>query len=710
MTRPTFAQARRCALTGTLTGVLGITGAAMSPAFAQTASTDPALRDVIVITANRDATATEQAVSPGDQPAQGPDVTYLLDRTPGAARVGNGALSGQAQYRGLFGERLNLRVDGQHFGSGGPNLMDPAFHYAPAPLIAALVIDRGVSPVSEGPGLAGGMDAVFKRVDYADSDAAKFGYDLSLDGRSVDQSYAVGGVAGASTRDWRLNLLGSWEQGEDTDFPDGTIGGSSFERGVFGASGGVKFGNQEVTLDLRRQNTGPSGNPPFPMDIQYFDTDFAKAGYNVTVGDLTFHVGVNYMDVSHLMDNFSMRPAPMATMLRATYADATTNGLEASVDMPAFGGLLTFGADREATDRDVTITNPANANFYIRTVADMEITRTGGFVQWTGDMGPIRGELGARVDQHETDAGQASTGSAVPMMAANLAAAFNAADRSKDDTTWDLSARLWTPERNGLSWRATLARKTRVPGYIERFSWLPTQASGGLADGNIYVGDLNLKPETAWIAEGGFDYRTATAYVRPTIYVRQVDDYIQGVPFDDTPGVINTPQEMVANMNGDPTPLRFGNVDARLYGFDVDAGMAIAGPWRVDAVASYVRGERRDIDDNLYRVAPPSLTVGLTYEQTAWSGTLEARAVAKQDEVSTANSEAPTDGFVVLNAYGDWTVTEGVKLSAGIENLLDQSYEEHLSGYNRNAASDVPVGARLPGAGRGVFVRLSVAN
>mgnify|MGYP006200813577 CR=1 FL=1 len=29
----------------------------------------------------------------------------------------------------------------------------------------------------------------------------------------------------------------------------------------------------------------------------------------------------------------------------------------------------------------------------------------------------------------------------------------------------------------------TLARKTRVPNAVERFSWLPTEASGGLADG-----------------------------------------------------------------------------------------------------------------------------------------------------------------------------------------------------------------------------------
>ena len=160
-------------------------------AFAQTPSIDPALRDVIIVTASRTNTETTDVASPEDQPAQGHDVTHLLSRVPGGARVGNGALSGQAQYRGLFGERLNLRVDGQRFASGGPNLMDPAFHYAPAPLVAAMMIDRGVSPVSEGPGLAGGMDAVFKRIDFSGGPATTFGYDVSADARTVDDSTSL---------------------------------------------------------------------------------------------------------------------------------------------------------------------------------------------------------------------------------------------------------------------------------------------------------------------------------------------------------------------------------------------------------------------------------------------------------------------------------------------------------------------------------------
>jgi iron complex outermembrane receptor protein len=683
--------------------------AAAAPAFAQsTADSDP-LRDIVVITAGRQAVTTETA-RPDEQPSQGPDVTQLLSRIPGGARVGNGALSGQAQYRGLFGDRLNLRVDGQSFASGGPNLMDPTFHYAPATLVSELVIDRGVSPVSDGPGLAGGMDAIFKRIDFTTGSEPRFGYDLTTDARSVDESVSFGGVMGASTDTWRINALGSYESGDDTRFPGGIIAASAFERGVYGLSAGVRTGEHEFSLDVRRQNTGPSGNPPFPMDMIYFDTDFAKAGYKGSWGDVGLIASLGYADVAHLMDNYSLRPIPAAAQQRDAFATATTRSASLAATLPALGGDISLGLDGEEIDRNVTITNPTNAAFLIESLPDINQQRQGLFLEWRGAAGGLEAQLGARVDRHEASAGLAAIGAGLPPAATALLNAFNASDRSLDDTTTDFVARLWTTEADNMVWRFTLARKQKVPGHVERFLWLPSNTSGGLADGNIYIGARDLKPETAWIAEAGFDYRAAGAFIRPTVFVRQVDDYVQGVPFDSTPGVLDTPQEMIANGSGDPTPLRFANVDALLYGLDLDAGIALDASWRIDAVLSIVRGERRDIDDYLYRVAPPSLTAGLTYEPGVWSATFEARAVAEQENVSATNSEARSAGYMVLNAFGSWTVRDGVRLSAGVENLLDHKYEDHLAGYNRISGSDVALGSRLPGAGRGVFIRLSAAG
>jgi iron complex outermembrane receptor protein len=268
--------------------------------------------------------------------------------------------------------------------------------------------------------------------------------------------------------------------------------------------------------------------------------------------------------------------------------------------------------------------------------------------------------------------------------------------------------RISRPMNDQLSWRAAISRKSRAPGYLERFAWLPTPASGGLADGNTYVGDLDLDAEVATALEAGFDFASPRAYLRPTVHVSWIDDYIQGTPAEPvTPGVVDTPLEMVSAMNGDPTPLRFSNVEAKLYGLDADFGYALSDSWRIDGVFSLARGERTDIDDDLYRIAPARLRTGLTYEAASWSGTLEGVAVAEQNRVSAENSEAATPGYVIVNAYVQIDLHEQLTVSAGAENLLDQRWRDHLGGYNRNSGLGIPVGERLPGAGAGVWMRLN---
>ena len=78
----------------------------------------------------------------------------------------------------------------------------------------------------------------------------------------------------------------------------------------------------------------------------------------------------------------------------------------------------------------------------------------------------------------------------------------------------------------------------------------------------------------------------------------------------------------------------------------------------------------------------------------------------QQDRVSLSNDEETSDAYAIVGLFGRYRVTEAIAVEAGIENLLDEEYQPHLSGRSRVGASDVPVGERLPGAGRGGWVRL----
>ncbi len=678
-------------------------------ALAQDEADNEILTDVILVSADR-ADASVDSSEPPHQIALPADSVAIAARMPGAAAIGNGALSGQLSYRGLFGERVLGRVNGQRFATGGPNAMDPPLHYAPSILVDRIEVARGVAPVSQGPSLAGAVNAELVQVPFASGASPEVHGRFGAQYRSVDESYAVGGAVGLSTANWRIGVLASREEGDDYDFDGGTVGSSSFERTNYGVHAGMKLGDGELFAEYRRNETDPTGNPAFPMDIQYFNTDFLRGGYSGQITDtIALKLTLGHVSVRHLMDNYSLRdPDPAAMQTRATFADADTTTAEGSLRFGSPTRNVTVGGDVELTEKYVRITNPFNANFFLEAQPDLTSDRYGAFVQLRNAVGAAEFELGARLDRTEQSAGTPELGSAVPMGPRNLAIAYIASAREAADTTFDAVLRVWLPG-DEVTPRLTLARKTRVPSVLERLGWLPTGASFGLADGNIYVGNQALEPETAWIAEAGFDVDAGPVSFRPTVFYRRVDDYIQGTPFDATVGVIDTPVEMVANMNGDATPLMFRNVDAELYGLDVDFTVQATQNLLFEGAASFVRAKRRDIADNLYRVPPANARLAAIWQQDRWSLGAEVTAADEQDHVSASNDETASDGYVVVGLFGSFAVADGITLDAGVENLFDAYYQPHLSGVNRVGASDVALGDRLPGPGRGVWVRTSIA-
>lgn len=698
----------RAALGAACTLVCAPMAAQAQQAEAASPAADPILTDYILVSGARPDVTGPDEVEPPQGIALPADAASIAARVPGGALIGNGALSGQLSYRGLTGERVLGMVNGQRFASGGPNAMDPPFHYAPSVLLDHVEIARGVSPVSDGPALAGAADARLVEKQFAQGSGTEVQARLTAQYRTVDNSYAVGGMLGVASGDWRLGVMASREQGEDYQFPGGTAGGTSFERNLYGVHAGYRLGEGEVFVEYRRSETDPTGNPPFALDIVYFDTDFVQGGYRGPIADdVELDLRLGHVAVRHLMDNQTTRQPPAPDMkARATLADADTRTAALSLRFGSDQSHIEVGGDLELVDKFVRITNPTNADFFLDAQPDLQSDRFGGFAQWRSAVGAAQFELGLRIDQTDQSAGIPTLGSAVPMGPRNLATAFAAADREQSVTTADSVLRLWLP-MEGITPRLTLARKERVPSLLERFGWLPTEASYGLADGNIYVGSLDLRPETAWIAEAGFDLVGQDYSLRPTIFYRRVDDFIQGVPFDATTGIIDSPVEMVANMNGDATPLRFANVDAELVGLDLDFMVRPLPQLELAGTASFVSASRRDIDDDLYRVPPANLHLAATWSGDRFAVGADLQAAADQDRVSASNDELPSQGYAVVGLFARYDVTDGVALEAGVENLFDASYAPHLSGRSRVGAGDIPPGERLPGAGRGGWIRLS---
>jgi iron complex outermembrane receptor protein len=98
----------------------------------------------------------------------------------------------------------------------------------------------------------------------------------------------------------------------------------------------------------------------------------------------------------------------------------------------------------------------------------------------------------------------------------------------------------------------------------------------------------------------------------------------------------------------------------------------------------------------------------LTYVQPTWRVAVEAETVAKQSKVSAENSEDKTGGYALYHLSGQYQATDTITVSAGVNNVFNRKYTDHLGGYNRAAGSDIAVGDRLPGTGRNGYINLSV--
>ncbi|MCX4186413.1 TonB-dependent receptor [Methylophaga sp. OBS4] len=632
-----------------------------------------------------------------------PDSGEMVKKLPGANINQNGPLTSIVQYRGLFGDRVNVLIDGVRISQAGPNRMDSPLSYLPASRVGNITLYRGIAPVSSGIETIGGtIMAESKKAAFASGDEAEIHGNLSS-GYASNGDTRFGSVTGSiADQHHRLQLSASLDRGNDLEFDGGKILPSEHERDTVGLAYGFKQKGTELELELDHHDTGRTGTPALPMDIIWARGENLKAQLSQSLengGKL--RAKVHYQDADHRMDNYSLRPAGM--LQRHTDSDVIAQGYR--IDYSQSGWQV--GIEGDTTEHNADIFDPTNTMFRTQNFNNVERDRFSAFAEWNGALNDDwQLESGLRLSRIETDAGQVDSSMAMMMAPiASLRDRFNSADRSQQDNLADIVVKFTRTLTSALDLEIGLARKQRAPSYQERYLWLPLQSTSGLADGKNYVGNIELDPETAYQLELGLDWHTSKAAFSPRVFYHHINDYIQGVSSADT--TVN----MVSN-NMNPTagtPLQFSNVDARLYGIDTNWLLALTDNWQLDGTISYVRGKRRDTSDNLYRIAPLTARTMLSYIRPDWRAGVEAVTVAAQNQVSAENDEQQTGAYALFNLAAQYAVSDRLTVNAGINNLFDRFYQDHLAGYNRvSGNADIAVGDRLPGLGRSVYISLNL--
>ena len=339
---------------------------------------DDAGVEVVVVTGVQSGTGPDLSI--GEVPHIGLDNSDLLRLFPGGNRNSNGPVTRISQYRGLFGAQNNISIDGLTYTSGGPNWMDTSLSSITQSLTRSVTLYRGLGTVAKvEEGLGGAISITSQGTGFSEQD--EWGSNGRVEAGYGDNADSWSGAvrAGLNNRTNWFDIAASFDKGDDYQFAGGTVAASEYDRKQSRLGYGHRFDTTDVKLGAVINRTGKSGTPALPMDIIYMDSEQYSLGMDtrLAAGEIAFRV--NTLSVDHLMDNFTLRPVPVAPSgmksPRQTLALGDSDGFKLTWAGERGQTDLAFGVDGKFEQHDADVGNPNNAMFYIANFNDVKRDR-----------------------------------------------------------------------------------------------------------------------------------------------------------------------------------------------------------------------------------------------------------------------------------------------------------------------------------------------
>ncbi|KRG41561.1 TonB-dependent receptor [Stenotrophomonas pictorum JCM 9942] len=669
---------------------LAIASALASPFGVQAAAPDPVDFEAVVVTASPVSPLTyETDPKLPRQPVPASDGADYLKTIPGFSAVRNGGTNGDPVLRGMFGSRLNLLTNDGSMPGACPARMDNPMSYVSPETYDRLVVIKGPQTVRWGPGASAGTVRFERRTPRFDTPGIDLtgsllggsfgrndqvldatagmpvGYARLSANRSESDDYrdGSGDVVPSSWKKWNTDLALGWTPDADTllEFNAGVGDGSARYAGR--GMDGAQFKRQSYSLRFEKSN--------LPGSLERVEAS----------------VFANYAD--HVMDNYTLRtPNPMSSMPMPMVAQVdrrTLGGRNAWTW--ATGGLeLTAGIDGQQSRHRERGGMGRNAHLAMPWVTDANFQNAGLFAEATWTLSAARRLVsGARADRAEvTDKRTVAGMMGRPNPTAGLRrketlpAAFM---RFEQDTT----------STRG-TWYAGLGHTARMPDYWELFS--PDRGPMGAV--NAFAG---IHPEKTTQLDVGLQYRAPTFDAWVSAYAGRIQDYI-----------------IFAYMEGGMMGMMSSaaNVDADIRGGEAGVEFRPAPHWKLGGTLAYAWGENRASGDALPQMPPLEARLSAGYDNRRWNAGVLVRAVSRQTRVAlnqgtvVGRDIGPSAGFATLALNGGYRFTDRVQLTAGVDNLFDRAYSEHL---NLSGSADFGYPAdplRFNEPGRSAWVKLNV--
>lgn len=672
-----------------LAAAILMAGAAWAESDAHTEVRSAVALDVLVVTGAR--SDSHPMLHSRDLPAAR-ELADRLREIPGVSGSRMGGHGTDPAIRGLGQNRINVLLDGAFVHGACPNRMDPPTAYAAALGYDRTTVVKGMRSLeySGGPGGTILMERVrpeFRR-DQSWRGRVSAGLRSNGNGRELGADLAVG------NGQRYLRLLGAVTDAGNYEDGRGDKVRSAYEERTLAVVAGLDVGAEgRLELSLEGQQLRDVLFAGAGMDAPKSDNRALRLKFEQDSFGWFSHIRaeLHHADVEHVMDNFSLRTPPMASLRVPSSSETSSLRLTGEVQRDARTwrlGLDWSRNDREAVRKNVMTGLPQSVLW-----PDVRISELGAFVELNQDLrDDTRLIAGLRFDRVRSRASAAEQQPAGMMLSPN--ALYDryydgAGARPVKDNHWGALLRL---ERElvrapGMVYLG-MSQTFRSADATERFL-----ASDNMNPSSRWVGNPDIDPERHRQIELGMVVTHEGWQVDGALFHNWIGDYILR---DRT------------NVPGDNATI-YRNVSVRMFGGELTARRHWSSGWGAELGAGYVHAENRSDNRPVAQTPPLEGVVAITYEAKQWLMGVRGRGAARQSRVDSdplvgsGLDAGKTSAWGVLDFYARWSSPkERWRLDVGIDNMLDAHYAQHL---NRASAFD-PEQIQVNEPGRSVWIKL----
>ena len=621
--------------------------------------------DEVVVTAIHDQSAVQVVTDPKipRQPVPASDAADYLQTIPGFSAVRSGGTNGDPVFRGQFGSRLPLLTNGTQMLGACPGRMDTPSSYIAPETFDVLTLIKGPQTVLWGPGASAGVVRFEReRPDFA---AGPVNFTASLLGASAGRNDQNADLA-AGNDQFYARISANHSHGQDYKDGDGTSIPSGWNKwNADTALGWTPDADTLVELSAGAGD-GWARSAARGMDGTQFRRDslgLRLQKQNITPWLTQLEAQIYRNEADHLMDNFQRRPLPPGKMAMASNVKrVVTGGRIAATLQPTPALTADIGLDLQ---RNTHEGRSGMGMSYLNKpwVRDAKFANLGLFSELRWQAAPSTLWVGGlRLDRAQA---------------------------------WDYRNPASTHKRDEsalpsgfVRWEQTLASGATTYvglGHVQRFPDYWELISGKA--GNVFA---TLEPEKTTQLDVGANWKGQNWQFWTSAYVGMVRDFI------------------LFDYASNPSKAR--NIDARTAGFELGGSYKLAPAWTAQATVAYTWGSNRSDGTALPQMPPLEARLGLDYAQGPWTAGALWRLVAAQHRYTqdqgnvVGRDMGASSGFGVLSLHASYRVQRQLKITVGVDNLLDKTYAEHLN-LAGNAGFGFPANTRLNEPGRTLWLR-----